>query len=195
LESSLLWLILSRYGQNCVNIFFRPPFLVIMWAESVKFWGFLFLKRLEKSEIYKIRCSKTQRCGHQYIGQIKRQAQKRFVQHLQAFKNRKPRNSAVAAHMITKEGEERRFSHNFDHTCLKWIKEANDSKKLDAFESFYTFKETKPTNFWTWTRNHSNPSFLSLFDIFSSNQSNKGFCFPWYWCFENDHMEIEMHQF
>jgi hypothetical protein len=60
------------------------------------------IPELEKSGIYQISC-KTQRCGYKYIGQSRRQIQTRFVEHLRAFKNKKPDKSAVAQHMLKKD--------------------------------------------------------------------------------------------
>jgi hypothetical protein len=68
-----------------------------------------------RSGIYQMFC-KTQRCGYKYIGQSRRQIQTRFIEHLRAFKNKKQEKSAVALHMLTKDGTKRNYLHNFDHT-------------------------------------------------------------------------------
>jgi hypothetical protein len=86
--------------------------------------------------VYEISC-KTQRCGFKYIGQSGRQIQKRFIEHVRAFKNDKTSNSAVAQHMLTKDDRPRSYKHNFDHSCLKLLKRMEDPNKLDALESIF----------------------------------------------------------
>jgi hypothetical protein len=95
----------------------------------------------EKSGIYEISC-KTQRCGYKYIGQSRRQIQKRFIEHLRAFKNNKTTDSAIAQHMLTKDDRPRTYKHNFDHSCLKLLKRMEDPNKLDALESIYIQRDT-----------------------------------------------------
>jgi hypothetical protein len=85
----------------------------------------------ENFGIYEISC-KTQRCGFKYIGQSRRQIQKRFIEHL---KNDKTSNSAVAQYMLTKDDRPRSYKHNFDHSCLKLLKLMEDPNKLDALAS------------------------------------------------------------
>jgi hypothetical protein len=57
------------------------------------------------------------------------------IEHLRAFKNNYPEKSAVAQHMLKKDDVDRRYLHNFDHTCLKLLKNGSNTNHLDAVES------------------------------------------------------------
>jgi hypothetical protein len=46
----------------------------------------------------------------------------RFVEHLKAFTNNKPADSADAHQMLTKDDRPRKSKRNFDHTCLNLLK-------------------------------------------------------------------------
>jgi hypothetical protein len=92
------------------------------------------IAEFERSGIYQISC-KTQICGYKYIGQSGRHIQTRFIEHLRAFKNKKHEKSAVALHMLTKDGANRNYLHNFDHTSLELVKSVTNASKLDALES------------------------------------------------------------
>jgi hypothetical protein len=54
---------------------------------------------------------------------------------LRAFKNNHPEKSAVAQHMLKKDDVDRRYLHNFDHSCLKLLKNISNTNHLDAVES------------------------------------------------------------
>jgi hypothetical protein len=53
---------------------------------------------------------------------------------IRAFKNKKQEKSAVALHMLTKDGAKRNYSHNFDHTSLELVNSVTNAIKLDALE-------------------------------------------------------------
>jgi hypothetical protein len=63
-----------------------------------------------------------------------------FVEHLRAFKNGKPQDSAIAPHMLTKDEYQRTYKHNFDHISLKLLKRMVNPNKLDAVESKYIYR-------------------------------------------------------
>jgi hypothetical protein len=48
---------------------------------------------------------------------------------------KKQEKSAVALHMLTKDGANRNYLHNFDHTSLELVKRVTNASKLDALES------------------------------------------------------------
>jgi hypothetical protein len=92
------------------------------------------IPEFERSGIYQISC-KTQICGYKFIEQSRRQIQTRFIEHLRAFKNKKQEKSAVALHMLTKDGANRNYLHNLDHTSLELVKSVTKASKLNALES------------------------------------------------------------
>jgi hypothetical protein len=63
-----------------------------------------------KSGIYKI----TRRCGFKYIGWARKAIQTQFTEHLGAFKHNYPIQSAVADHMLMKDGKKRGYKLKFD---------------------------------------------------------------------------------
>jgi hypothetical protein len=73
---------------------------------------------------------------------VRRKVKTVFVEHLRAFKNNKPADSAVAHHMLYKVDRPRNYKHNFDHICLKLLKRVVEPYKLDAFESIYIQRDT-----------------------------------------------------
>jgi hypothetical protein len=97
----------------------------------------------EKSGIYEIHCG-TRNCGYKYIGQTRRSIKTRFKEHLSHTNNDHIDLSSVAHHMKIKlRGGRRLCVHKFDVTNLKLLKNVTDSRKLDAYESIFLFKNKK----------------------------------------------------
>ena len=91
---------------------------------------------LQKSGVYRIKCSV---CDAAYIGQTKRNIEKRYKEHCRCVKFNRPHLSAVAAHILENE-----HSINIDNISL--VKQVNDERQLDAWESFYISIERDAMN-------------------------------------------------
>jgi hypothetical protein len=79
------------------------------------------IPEFERSGIYQISC-KTQRCGYRYIGEV----EGKYKHVSRAFKNKKQEKSAVALHMLTKDGANRNYVQ---------VKSVTNASKLDDLES------------------------------------------------------------
>lgn len=83
-----------------------------------------------KSGIYKIECNE---CSEIYIGQTSRNIKTRYEEHESHIKKNRPTKSAVALHVIENQ-----------HVCtienLTLVKQVNNKRKLDAYESIYMHK-------------------------------------------------------
>lgn len=88
------------------------------------------IEQLQKSGIYSIGCND---CAKEYIGQTRRPILKRFKEHFAHLKYNEKEKSSVAEHMLEN-------SHSFSLQNLKLIRNVNSNYELDAFESFYIFK-------------------------------------------------------
>jgi hypothetical protein len=98
-----------------------------------------------KSGIYQISCA-TRGCDHKYIGQSRRAIKTRFTDHLRAFKNNHPENSAVANHMLlTNDEKKRRHHHHFTINNLELLQHVPDQRKLDFLETFHIQKNNSGT--------------------------------------------------
>lgn len=84
------------------------------------------------SGIYQISCND---CNKKYVGQTKRNIQKRFKEHVSHVKHNRPEKSAVAQHSIT-------TGHLFSSKNLKILKQVKNPKFLNAWES-YLINKTK----------------------------------------------------
>jgi hypothetical protein len=83
-------------------------------------------------------------CGYKYIGQTRMSIKTRFKEHLSHMNNDHIDLSSVAHHMKIKlRGGRRLYVHKFDVTNLKLLKNVTDSRKLDAYESIFLFKNKK----------------------------------------------------
>jgi hypothetical protein len=97
----------------------------------------------EKSGIYEIQCG-TRNCGYKYIGQTRSSIKNRFKEHLSHTSNDHIDISSVAHHMNIKlRGGRRLCVYKFDVTNLKLLINVTDSRKLDAHESSFLFKNKR----------------------------------------------------
>ncbi|CAG9818791.1 unnamed protein product [Phaedon cochleariae] len=87
---------------------------------------------LEKSGIYEISCND---CDKTYIGQTRRPIKTRFKEHIAHLKYGRLDKSCVAEHMFN-------HNHNTHITNLKLVKQVNNIRKLDAYESLEIFKNS-----------------------------------------------------
>ena len=92
---------------------------------------------LEKSGIYEIDCGD---CDMKYVGQTRRKLKTRFKEHMDAIKNNQTQKSSVAAHVLDNN------HWNISQNNLKLLKEVNNTKKLDAYESYFIQRTTNPMN-------------------------------------------------
>lgn len=83
-----------------------------------------------KSGIYKIDCSS---CEFVYIGQCCRKISTRFAEHISHLKHNELEKSAVANHIFN-------TSHTITRDNLQLLKEVNDKRQLDAYESLFMYK-------------------------------------------------------
>lgn len=88
----------------------------------------------EQSGIYQIPC---QDCPSVYIGQTRRKLKTRLKEHKNAVDNKKPNDSAVAAHTTTS-------NHSIDWEGAKLIKAVRKASHLNAWESFHISNTTVP---------------------------------------------------
>jgi hypothetical protein len=63
------------------------------------------------------------------------------VEHMRAFKNSQPEKSAVAEHMLMKDGKKRNYGHKIDVSGLKLVKSVSNHRKLDCLESYFIPKQ------------------------------------------------------
>jgi hypothetical protein len=91
----------------------------------------------EQSGIYQLTCSN---CKKTYTGQTGRDFEKRYKEHLQAYKYN-PQNSKFAQH-VTESGH--RFGKKPNILKIKFI--GKKGKYLDTMEKFYIYHETKKNN-------------------------------------------------
>jgi len=82
---------------------------------------------IKKAGIYEISC---QNCDSKYYGQTQRNILVRWKEHLAHIKYNRPEKSAVAYHMLT-------YDHTTSLNHLKLVKEINNKKNLDAYESYF----------------------------------------------------------
>ncbi|KAG8268174.1 hypothetical protein J6590_108253 [Homalodisca vitripennis] len=82
----------------------------------------------EKSGIYQINCDN---CDLKYIGQTKRKIKKRVKEHKACLKYQQEERSAMAKHAL-------HTGHCFSQ--VKLLKEINDNKFLDAYETIFMQK-------------------------------------------------------
>lgn len=85
-------------------------------------------KDLQKSGIYSVKCGD---CDEIYHGQTRRNVGVRFKEHSASFKYNKHRASALAAHVLNLG----HFNVTIDNLSL--VKQVNDNRRLDAYESYY----------------------------------------------------------
>jgi hypothetical protein len=88
----------------------------------------------ERCGVYQLTCRD---CKKTYTGQTGRTFEKRFKEHLQAFKYN-PQNSKFAQH-VTESGHS--FGKKTDILQIKFI--GKKSKFLDTMEKYYIYQETK----------------------------------------------------
>ena len=113
---------------------------------------------LEKSGIYEISCKG---CDSVYIGQTVRKLETRFNEHLDAIRLYKPEKSAVAKHMLVNK-------HSCSIDNLKLVSSISDTRRIDAVETFFIFKEERPLmNLDQGPLRHS-----KIFEIFPNNSKN-----------------------
>ena len=70
-------------------------------------------------------------CDAKYIGQTKRAIEKRFEEHITCIDKKQPNKSAFAAHILRKRHKKA------DLNNVRVLKQVNDDRRLDAYESFY----------------------------------------------------------
>jgi len=86
--------------------------------------------KMSKVGIYEVSCN-NQNCPAKYIGQTTRPIKKRFTEHKGCIKANQQSRSAVALHA------HQRLHLNLDKYKIRLVKEVNDDKRLDAYESFF----------------------------------------------------------
>ena len=91
----------------------------------------------QKSGIYEIECEK---CERKYYGQTKRSMETRVKDHKSYIRLNQPHQSAIASHIISECGG------NINNEKVKLLKQVNDSRRLDAFESYYIQCDENPLN-------------------------------------------------
>src|SRR6185437_3367887 len=88
----------------------------------------------EKSGIYKISCEE---CDHVYIGQTISNILTRYKEHDYNYRFVHSEKSSVAKHRHD-------TGHKITSQNLSLLHEVNNSRQLDALETFYVFKENCP---------------------------------------------------
>lgn len=114
---------------------------------------------LEKAGIYKIKCRD---CNFVYIGQTVRNLETRFKEHLDSHRLCRPNRSSVAKHMIEKD-------HSFSINDIKLISSIDNSKIIDAAETFFIFREKSPL----MNLDQGPLRYSCLFDIFPNNSRHQ----------------------
>lgn len=92
---------------------------------------------LQKSGIYSVQCGD---CDKIYYGQTRRNIDTRFKEHSASIKFNKHRASALAAHVLQ--------SNHFNVTKenLSLVKQVNDNRRLNAYESYYIQSDERAMN-------------------------------------------------
>ena len=90
----------------------------------------------QKSGIYCIQCAV---CDKEYIGQTKRPIEKRYTEHTYHTNTGAAYRSAVALHSLENE-------HLSGPRNLRLLKQVNDERRLDAYESIFIRKSTNNMN-------------------------------------------------
>lgn len=91
----------------------------------------------EKSGIYSITCGD---CNMNYYGQTKRSIGKRFKEHSAYIRKNEGYKSAIAGHVL----ENGHFNVNVNN--LRLLKQVNDERRLDAYESFFILNDENAIN-------------------------------------------------
>jgi len=89
----------------------------------------------EQSGVYEISCSD---CDKKYIGQTRRALHTRVKEHIRSIKNRDIQK-AIPAHMFDPDNTHAHKLTSLEEN-VKLLKPINNSRKLDAYESFYIYK-------------------------------------------------------
>ena len=118
---------------------FKQHNINLVFSNNFKIYNMLsdFKDKTEnqyKSGIYKISCG-NKNCSLMYIGQTKRAIIKRFKEHSANIKHNQPDKSAVALHALELD----HFNITSDNN-LKLLKQVNNNRKLNAWESLHLHK-------------------------------------------------------
>ena len=128
--------------MNKIKNKFREYNLDIVYTSQNKIMNLLGSTKdkvdsLLKSGIYAIKCGD---CMREYIGQTKRNISVRFAEHSTYIKNNQGYRSAIASHSLNN-------AHwNINKSNLRLVKEINDARKLDAYESYFIQKSNNAVN-------------------------------------------------
>lgn len=93
--------------------------------------------QLKKSGVYVFECSE---CKIKYYGQTKRDIETRFNDHCQCIRLNFPRKSAIASHVLI-DGHA-----HINKNDVKLLKQVNDARRLDAYESYYIQRDNNVLN-------------------------------------------------
>lgn len=94
----------------------------------------------EKSGIYRIQCS---HCAKRYIGQTRRLVTTRFNEHVNEARVIKKKRKAVDRYRSTVAKHIVEEGHDIEISDVDIIKEVNDNRKLDFYESLTIHKENR----------------------------------------------------
>lgn len=86
------------------------------------------LDELDKKGIYSISCGD---CDMKYYGQTKRNIKQRFNEHSSYIRKNQGQKSAIAEHVL------HNGHFNVSLESIKLVKQVNDDRKLDAYESYF----------------------------------------------------------
>jgi cytoskeletal protein RodZ len=70
----------------------------------------------------------------------------RFVEHLHAFENSQPEESAVSEHMLMKDDKKKNYRHKFEVSGLKLMISVSNHRTLDFLQSYFIRKQNRQCN-------------------------------------------------
>lgn len=128
--------------MNKIKNKFREYDLDIVYTNQNKLMNLLGSTKdkidcLHKSGIYSIQCGD---CMCEYIGQTKRSILVRYKEHSSYIKHNQGYRSGIASHALNNN------HWNITKNNLRLVKEINDARKLDAYESYYIQKSDNTLN-------------------------------------------------
>jgi hypothetical protein len=136
---NLIWLVKIKFSVVIdwtykfkvldIKIVFVSSFLPIFHQHMLSYSGMMWVVALE--------CSKVLRKSGLDVLYI----WIRITEHLRAFKNNHPHQSAVAEHMLMKDGKKRGYKHTYDIQNLELIRAVNNHRKLDFYEAYQIHRE------------------------------------------------------
>lgn len=127
---------------NKLKTVFRRNNMEMVFANNHKLKNILGTTKdktetLKKSGIYSVKCGD---CDEVYYGQTKRSIETRFKEHNNYIKKNNCRPSALANHVLTNG------HFNVCKENLKLVRQVNDERRLDAYESYHIQSDERSMN-------------------------------------------------